>query len=48
MTTCDIAIIIGCVMLLLICFYIDLLLRELSNMYKEKKRFDEYDERREF
>ena len=29
-------------------YYIDLLWRELSNMYKEKKRFDEYDERREF
>lgn len=29
-------------------YYIDLLWRELSNMNKEKKRFDEYDERREF
>ena len=29
-------------------YYIDLLWRELTNMYKEKKRFDEYDERREF
>ena len=29
-------------------YYIDLLWRELSNMNKEKKIFDEYDERREF
>lgn len=29
-------------------YYIDLLWRELTNMYKEKKRFDEYDDRREF
>ena len=29
-------------------YYIDLLWRELSYMNKEKKRFDEYDERREF
>ena len=29
-------------------YYIDLLWRELVNMNKEKKRYDEYDERREF
>ena len=29
-------------------YYVDLLWRQLSNMNKEKKRFDEYDKRREF